>query len=103
MKYRLISAIPLKVKINKSPIEETKTYHVTFIDKSDKPFTIGPCSINSLIEELANEMKGYQEAQAVDALKTIIERHAELGQAERSESVTTQGYYYINENSRHIT
>jgi hypothetical protein len=39
-KQRLIMAIPIKVIINNSPIDENKTYQITFVGRSKKPFTI---------------------------------------------------------------
>jgi hypothetical protein len=94
-KQQLIFAVPIKVVINDSPIDENKTYQVTFIGRSKKPFTIGPGSINYIIEELANKGKVLRKAEAVDALTATINRYEELGLAEVNESVTQAGYYYI--------
>ena len=96
-KHRLINAIPIKVIINDSPIDENKTYQITFIGRSKKPFTIGPCSINSVIDKLDSDGKVVRKLEATDALKAILQRYEELGLAEINESVTTQGYYYIND------
>ena len=95
-KYRLVKAIPIRVEINQSPIEESKTYKVTFIDKSNKSFTIGPCSISSIIEDLNSRGKIIKKSEAIDALTTILDKYEELGIAEINESVTTSGYYYFN-------
>ena len=94
-KQQLIFAIPVKVIINDSPIDENKTYQVTFIGRSKNPFTIGPGSINYIIEELASRGKVLRKAEAVDALTATINRYEELGLAEVNESVTQPGYYYI--------
>ena len=94
-KQQLIFAIPVKVIINDSPIDENKTYQITFIGKSKKPFTIGPGSINYIIEELVSKGKVLRKAEAVDALTATINRYEELGLAEINESVTQTGYYYI--------
>jgi Bifunctional DNA primase/polymerase, N-terminal len=94
-KQQLIFALPVKVIINDSPIDENKTYQITFIGKSKNPFTIGPGSINYIIEELAGKGKVLRKAEAVDALTAIINRYEELGLAEVKESVTKAGYYYI--------
>ena len=94
-KQQLIFAVPIKVIINDSPIDENKTYQVTFIGKSKKPFTVGPGSINYIIEELASKGKVLRKAEAVDALTATINRYEEVGLAEVNESVTQVGYYYI--------
>jgi Bifunctional DNA primase/polymerase, N-terminal len=91
-----IEARPLKVKINESPIEETIKYQVTFIDKLNKAFTIGPCSITAMIEELNNRGLVIKKQEAVDALVKIIRRYQDLGLAEVTNTVLTQGYYIIN-------
>ena len=96
-KQQLILAVPVKVIINDSPIDENKTYQVTFIGKSKKPFTIGPGSINYIIEELASKGRVLRKAEAVDALTAILNRYEELGLAEVKESVTQPGYYYIKD------
>ena len=72
-----------------------KLYQVTFIGKSKNPFTIGPGSINYIIEELASRGKVLRKAEAVDALTATINMYEELGLAEVNESVTQPGYYYI--------
>jgi hypothetical protein len=92
---QLILAITVKVVINDSPIDENKTYQVTFISRSKDPFTIGPGSINYIVEELANRGKILRKAEAADALTAILNRYEELGLAEVNESVTQTGYYYI--------
>jgi hypothetical protein len=94
-KQQLIFAVPVKVIINDSPIDENKTYQVTFIGKLKKPITIGSGSINYIIEELASKGKVLRKAEAVDALTATINRYEELGLAEVNESVTQVGYYYI--------
>jgi hypothetical protein len=94
-KHQLILATPIKVVINDSPIDENKTYQVTFISKSKDPFTIGPGSINYIIEELVNRGKVLRKAEATDALTAILNRYEELGLAEVNESVIQAGYYYI--------
>lgn len=94
-KQKLVFAVPIKVIINDNPIDENKTYQVTFIGKSKDAFTIGPGSINYIVEELANRGKVLRKAEAVDALTAILNRYEELGLAEINESVTQVGYYYI--------
>ena len=94
-KQKLIYAIPTKVVINDNPIDNTKTYQITFIGRSKKPFTIGPGSINYIIEELTSKGKVLKKNDAVDALTAILNRYEELGLAEVKESVTQPGYYYI--------
>jgi hypothetical protein len=94
-KQQLIFAVPVKVIINDSPIDENKTYQITFIGRSKKPYTIGPGSINYIIEELASKDKVLRKAEAVDALTATINKYEELGLAEINESVTQTGYYYI--------
>ena len=63
--------------------------------ESKKPFTIGPCSINSIIDKLDSDGKVVRKPEATDALKAILQTYEDLGFAEINESVTTQGYYYI--------
>lgn len=87
-KQQLILAIPVKVVINDSPIDENKTYQVTFISRSKNPLSIGPSSINYIVEELANRGKVLKKAEAIDALTAILNRYEELGLAEVNESVT---------------
>jgi hypothetical protein len=94
-KQQLIFAIPIKVVINDNPLDNSKTYQVTFIGRSEKPFTIGPGSINYIIEELASKGKVLKKNDAVDAVTAILNRYEELGLAEVKESVTQPGYYYI--------
>lgn len=94
-KQHLVLAIPVKVVINDSPIDDNKTYQVTFLSRSKNPFTIGPGSINYIVEELANKGKILKKAEAADALTAILNRYEELGLAEVNESVTQDGYYYI--------
>jgi hypothetical protein len=94
-KHRLINAIPIKVIINDSPIDENKTYQITFMDRTKKPFTIGPCSINSIMDKLDSDGKVVRKLEATDALKAILQTYEDLKLAEINESVTTQGYYYI--------
>jgi hypothetical protein len=95
-KQQLILAIPVKVVINDSPIDENKTYQVTFISRSKEPFTIGPGSISYIVEELTNRGKVLKKVEAADALTAILNRYEELGLAEVNQSVTQAGYYYIN-------
>jgi hypothetical protein len=92
-----MSHMPTKVIINDSPIDENKTYQITFIGRSKKPFTIGPCSINLIIDKLDSDGKVIRKPDATDALKGILQRYEELGLAEINESVTTQGYYFIKD------
>jgi hypothetical protein len=94
-KQQLIFAIPVKVVINDNPLDNTKTYQITFIGRSKRPFTIGPGSINYVIEELASKGKVLKKNDAVDALTAILNRYEEIGLAEVKESVTQPGYYYI--------
>jgi hypothetical protein len=94
-KQKLIYAIPTKVVINDNPINNAKTYQITFIDRSKKPFTIGPGSINYIIEELTSKGKVLKKNDAVDALTAILNRYEERGLAKIKESVTQPGYYYI--------
>ena len=96
-KQRLIMAIPIKVIINNSPIDENKTYQITFVGRSKKPFTIGPASINSIIDRLDTEGKVIRKPEATDALKAILQKYEESEMAEINESVTTQGYYFIKD------
>jgi hypothetical protein len=56
-KQQLIFALPVKVIINDSPIDENKTYQITFTGRSKKPFTTGPGSISSIIDRLYSEGK----------------------------------------------
>lgn len=95
-KQKLILAIPVRVIINDNPIDDNKTYQVSFIGRSKKSFTIGPGSINYIIEELIRKGKVLRKAEAVDALTAILNRYEELGLAEIRESVTQDGYYYID-------
>jgi hypothetical protein len=95
LKQKLIYAILTNVVINDNPIDSAKTYQITFIGRSKKPFTIGPGSINYIIEELASRGKVLRKAEAVDALTAILNRFEELGLAEVKESVTQTGYYFI--------
>ena len=96
-KQRLIMAIPIKVIINNSPIDENKTYQITFVGRSKRPFTIGPASINSIIDRLDTEGKVIRKPEATDALKAILQKYEESELAEINESVTTQGYYFIKD------
>jgi hypothetical protein len=74
-KHRLINAIPIKVIINDSPIDENKTYQITFMDRTKKPFTIGPCSINSIMDKLDSDGKVVRKLEATDALKAILQTY----------------------------
>ena len=75
-KYKFVYAVPVKVVINKNPLNGIKTYLVTFLDESSKKhFTIGPCSINSMIEELNSNGKLYKKAEAVDALTAVLNKY----------------------------
>ena len=95
-KYKFVYAVPIKVVVNKNPLNGSKTYLVTFLDESSKKqFTIGPCSINSMIDELNSNGKLHKKAEAVDALTAVLNKYERLGLAEINESVTTQGYYYV--------
>jgi hypothetical protein len=95
-KQKLVLAIPVKVIINDNPIDDCKTYQVTFVGKSKKAFTLGPGSISYIIEELVRKGKVLRKAEAVDALTAILNRYEELCLAEIHESVTQAGYYYVN-------
>ena len=93
-KQQLVLACPINVVINENPLDNTKTYQVTFIGRSKKPFTVGPGSIKYIIEELVSRGKILKKDEAVDALTAILNRLEESG-AEVRESVTQPGYYYI--------
>ena len=85
----------MNVVVNENPLDNVKTYQVTFIGRSKKPFTIGPGSIKYIIDELVSKGKVLKKDEAVDALTAILHRFEELGLAEVRESVTQPGYYYI--------
>ena len=95
-KEKLILAIPVKVIINDNPIDDCKTYQVTFVGRSKKSVTVGPGSISYIIEELVRKGKVLRKAEAVDALTAILNRYEEMGLAEIRESITQSGYYYVN-------
>jgi hypothetical protein len=95
-KQKLILAIPVKVIINDNPIDDCKTYQVTFVGRLKKSFTVGPGSISYIIEELVRKGKVLRKAEAIDALTAILNRYEEIGLAEIRESVTQAGYYYVN-------
>jgi hypothetical protein len=95
-KQKLILAIPVKVIINDNPIDDSKTYQVTFTGRSKKSFTVGPGSISYIIEELVRKGKVLRKTEAVDAFTAILNRYEELGLAEIHESITQAGYYYVN-------
>jgi hypothetical protein len=94
-KQQLVLAIPINVVINESPLDNTKTYQVTFIGRSKKPFTVGPSTIKYIIEELVSKGRILKKDEALDAFTAILNRFEELGLAEVEESVTQPGYYYI--------
>jgi hypothetical protein len=94
-KQQLVLAIPINMVINENPLDNTKTYQVTFMGRSKKPFTVGPASIKFIIEELVSKGKVLKKDEAVDALTAILNRLEDLGLAEVRESVTQPGYYYI--------
>ena len=50
-KQKLILAIPVKVIINSNPLDDSETYQVSFASRSKESFTIGPGSINYIIDE----------------------------------------------------
>lgn len=87
-KQQLIFAIPIKVVMNDNPLDGSKTYQVTFTGRSKNPFTIGPGSIDYIIEELARKGKVLKKTDAVDALTAVLNRYEELRLAELKESVT---------------
>ena len=60
MEEQLVLACPINVVINENPLDNTKTYQVTFIGRSKKPFTVGPGSIKYIIEELVSRGKDSQ-------------------------------------------
>jgi hypothetical protein len=95
-KQQLIFAVPISVVINYNPLDNTKTYQIRFIGRSKKPFTIGPGSINYIIDELTSKGKVLKKNEATDALTAILNKFEEFGLAEVKEFVTHPGYYYIN-------
>ena len=89
-KEKLILAIPVKVIINDNPIDDCKTYQVTFVGRSKKSFTIGPGSISYIIEELVRKGKVLRKAEAVDALTAILNRYEET-RSSRNKGICNSG------------
>ena len=96
-KQKLILAIPVKIIVNDNPLDDSKTYQVTFVGREKESFTFGPGSISYIIEELVRKGKILRKAEAGDALTAILNRYEESRpSAEIRESVTQAGYYYVN-------
>jgi hypothetical protein len=93
----IIDAIPLKVIIYRHPMKGSETYKVTFQSAScDKPFTIGPTTIDIMIEELQNRRKIVKRLEAPDYLALIITAYEKASLAETLDETIEPGYYWID-------
>jgi hypothetical protein len=81
--------------VNENPLDGSKTYQVTFLGKS-KPFTIGPGSIDFILDGLINKGKVLRKAEASDALTALLNQYEEMGLADVNEKIPYPGYYWIN-------
>ena len=79
-KNPIIDAIPIKITKNDNPLDGTITYKITFAYQgSTKPFTIGPGTINYIVDELQNRARLLKKAEAADALTAIIIQYEKSG------------------------
>ena len=94
-KQILIFAIPTKVIINENRLDGSKTYQITFIGRSREQFTLGPDSIDSIINELDSKGKVLRKDAAGEALRAILNKYEDVNLAEINDKIPYPGYYWI--------
>jgi hypothetical protein len=94
----IIDAIPIRVIINDNPLDDTKTYELTFVHNSSRrPFTVGPGSVSYIITELQNKGRYIKDKEtATQALQAILVEYEDLELAEINNRVPYSGYFYID-------
>ena len=95
----IIDAIPLlsKVTIYKHPIKNSETYKITFQSVGDsKPFTIGPTSLEFMLQELQKKRKVVKRLEAPEALALIITAFEKSKKAQVLEEISEPGFYWID-------
>jgi hypothetical protein len=92
----IIDAIPTEVIINDNPLDDNRTYQVTFTHKAfKKPLTLGPGTVKSIVEELQNKGR-YVSKDAVEALAAILTKYEDDNKAKTNNKIPYPGYYYID-------
>lgn len=98
VKDTIIDAIPVRVIINDNPLDDTKTYELTFVHKSSRrPYNVGPGSVSHIITELQNKGRYIKDREtATQALQAILVEYEDLELAEINNRVPYSGYFYID-------
>ena len=96
----IIDAIPhlSKVTIYKHPIKNSETYKITFQSIGDsKPFTIGPTTLETMLQELQKKRKVVKRLEAPEALALIITAYEKSKKAQVLEEISEPGFYWIDD------
>lgn len=98
VKDTIIDAIPVNVVINDNPLDDAKTYKITFMHKvSDKPFVIGPGSVSYIVSELQNKGRYLKDREtASQALQAILVEYEDLELAGIDHRIPYAGYFYVD-------
>lgn len=99
VKDTIIDAIPVNVVINDNPLDEVKTYKITFMHKSSKkPFTVGPGSVSYIVSELQNKGRYIKDREsASQALQAILVEYEDMELAEIDHRIPYAGYFYVDD------
>ena len=99
VKDTIIDAIPVNVVINDNPLDEVKTYKITFMHKSSKkPFTVGPGSVSYIVSELQNKGRYIKDREsASQALQAILVEYEDMELAEIDHRIPYGGYFYVDD------
>lgn len=98
VKDTVTDTIPINVIINDNPLDEMKTYKITFMHKSSKkPFAIGPGSVSYIISELQNKGRYIKDREtATQALQAILVEYEDMELAEIDHRIPYSGYFYVD-------
>ena len=93
----MIDAVPTRVIINESPIDDVKTYQITFSHKgAGRPFTVGPNTVKAIIAELQDRGR-YIDKDADKFLTGILTKYEDNDLAEFNNQVLQCGYYLVDD------
>lgn len=100
VKDTMIDAIPTDITIFNNPIDASKTYKVTFQHKnsngSSRFVTVGPGSVNYLLQELRVKGRFVKGKESDEALTSLLIEYEDRGIAKVDNRMPQPGYYMIN-------
>jgi hypothetical protein len=92
-----MDVIPIRVIINDNPLDETKTYGITFMHKlSQRPIKVGQGNVNYIISELQAKGRYINDKESARALQALLVEYEDTGLAEINNRIPQSGYYWVD-------